>query len=246
MAKVKAYIHGGDYDCSELIRMVFVAVGVLAKGCYMWTGNQLDLMLSNGFKKRSLQRPQIGDVLWRSGHTELYLGDGLQGGARMSETGGITGRQGDQTGYEVASSAYNPDEWTYLLRYEGGKCFGGIPCAIAAALLAKHIIEHAAHGYSQPNRAGDGTVEAVTLTWYGNATETSCQWQYDRNVRVRTSPSTKGDILDSKWKEGDVAKADGIVVAEGITWITYIGPTTGLRLYSAITEKGVEYGQMVA
>ncbi len=246
MAKVKAYIHGGDYDCSELLRMVYVAVGVLPSGCYMWTGNQLDLMTSNGFKKRSLSRPQIGDVLWRSGHTEIYLGDGMQGGARMSETGGINGKQGDQTGYEVTSSAYKANEWTYLLRYEGGKCFGGIPCAIAAALLAKHIIEHAAHGYSQPNRSGDGTVEGVTIEWAGNATATSCRWQYDRTVRVRTSPSAKGEVMDSKWKDGDVAKADGIVVSDGITWITYIGPSTGLRLYAAVAQGGVEYGQMVA
>jgi hypothetical protein len=31
------------------------------------------------------------------------------------------------------------------------------------AQLAKHIADHSAHGYSQPNRNGDGTIETVTL-----------------------------------------------------------------------------------
>lgn len=246
MAKAKAYIHGGDYDCSELVRMCYVAVGVLPSGCYMWTGNQIELMAKHGFKKRSLSKPQIGDVLWRNGHTEFYLGDGMQGGARGSEHGTVTGTKGDQTGYEIAASAYKAGEWTYLLRYEGGKCFGGIPCAIAAALVAKHIIEHDAHGYSQPNRAGDGTVEGVTIEWFGNATEASFQWQFDRTVRVRTSPSTGGETLDAKWAKGEVVKADGIVVAGGCTWATYIGPSTGLRLYAAISQGSTTHGQMVA
>lgn len=116
----KVTIHGGDYDCSELVRMCYAAVGVLPKNSYMWTGNQEALLKAHGFTEVSLGSSRIvGDVLWRAGHTELYLGDGLQGGARISEHGTIDGSKGDQTGGEITYSKYNPNSWTKIFRYKG-------------------------------------------------------------------------------------------------------------------------------
>ena len=101
-------IHGGDYDCSELMRMCYAAVGVLPYDSYMWTGNEDDLLTSNGFIRIDPEDAQRGDILLRSGHTEMCLGD-LQGGARIDEVGGITGpSQGDQTGWEITSSEFQP------------------------------------------------------------------------------------------------------------------------------------------
>jgi hypothetical protein len=59
---------------------------------------------------------QRGDVLWRSGHTELYLGSGIEGGARRSETGGKDGRTGDQDGGEITRSTYIQTHWTSAYR----------------------------------------------------------------------------------------------------------------------------------
>lgn len=114
----KANIHGGDYDCSELVRACYAAVGVLPWDSYMWTGNQEQLLKSHGFIEVALSSSRLeGDVLWRSGHTELYLGDGKQGGARIAETGGINGAKGDQTGREITASAYKASDWTKVFRY---------------------------------------------------------------------------------------------------------------------------------
>ncbi len=250
MASATVYIHGADYDCSELVRMCYRAVGVLPYGSYMFTGNEVELLTSHGFAIRSLSSPQMGDVLWREGHTEMYLGDGMQGGARISEHGTTNGSKGDQTGREVARSAYRASEWSMLLRYEGDVTVEGIPAAIAAALVADHIIDHSAHGYSQPNRAGDGTIEAVTITWEGDVARSiacSFRWTFDRTVRVRTTPDAhrSDNVLSAKWRKGDVAHFDGIVVADGCTWGTYIGPTTRRRLYAAIVQ-GTAYGEVVA
>lgn len=112
-------IHGGDYDCSELVRTCYAAAGVLAWDyweSYMWTGNERALLLASGFVQVSLDSPQPGDVLWRAGHTELYLGGGMQGGARRSETHGTTGAKGDQDGWEIARSAYDGTEWESAYR----------------------------------------------------------------------------------------------------------------------------------
>ena len=239
MEKATVYIHGGDYDCSELVRMCYRAVGVLPYGSYCWTGNEIELLTENGFVVRSLNSPKMGDVLWRSGHTEIYLGDSKQGGARCSEHGTITGTQGDQTGREIMRSAYKASDWTTLLRYEGGKTIEGIPCAIAAALVADHIIDHNAHGYSQPNRAGDGTIEAVTITWDGDPayipTSSTFRFTFKQKTKVRTSPEVRSDnLMSATWAKGDTATFDGIAFGSGYVWGTYIGPTTGRRLFSAM------------
>ncbi len=247
MATAKVYIHGGDYDCSEAVRMCYRAVGVLPYGSYMWTGNEVALLTANGFKKRSLSSPQVGDVLFRDGHTELYLEGGMQGGARISETGGINGQKGDQTGKETTKSAYRASDWSALYRYEGGEDVEGIPCAIAAALVMEHIISHSAHGYSQPNRAGDGTVECVTITWGGEPVwyklDKHIRFTFGQHTRVRTSPSTadSSNIMRDAWEKGDTAEFDGVAFGSGYQWGTYIGPTTGRRLFAAMgtTELGV-------
>lgn len=244
MATTTVYVHGGDYDCSELVRMCYRAAGVLPYGSYMWTGNEVALLTAHGFAVRDLSSPRTGDVLWRDGHTEIYLGDGMQGGARISERGTVSGAKGDQTGSEVARSAYRASDWSMLLRYEGDATCGGIPAAVVAARVADHLIDHDAHGYSQPNRAGDGTVEAVTVEWDGGApSRVACsfEWTFDRTVRVRTTPDTtrSDNVLGAKWRKGDTAAFDGIVVASGCVWGTYVGPTTKRRLYAAIAQGSV-------
>lgn len=170
MAKItsKVYIHGADYDCSESIRMSYRAIDILPYGSYMWTGNERELLAEFGFIKVNMNHLQRGDVLWKPGHTEMYLGNGVQGGARIDESGGIHGyKKGDQTGREIVSSSFDLSYWQWkeAWRYFGSKTSNGIPAGEAAAQVMEHLINHSAHGYSQDNRAGDGTVEEITLVW---------------------------------------------------------------------------------
>ena len=85
----------GDLDCSEGIRRCYAAVGVLPFGywaSFMWTGNEHSMLTSHGFvqvRVQSAAAMKRGDVLWKDGHTEMYLGGGLQGGARINEKGTI-------------------------------------------------------------------------------------------------------------------------------------------------------------
>ena len=120
-------VHGGDYDCSEGIRMCIAAVGLIAwdyNESYMWTGNEPAILKGAGYVEVSPHDARVGDVLLRySGHTEMVLGgwggELLQGGFRISETGGIYGEQGDQTGWESTYSALDPDAWDVAFRYAG-------------------------------------------------------------------------------------------------------------------------------
>lgn len=120
----KAKVHGGDYDCSELVRSVWAAVGILPfkySESYMWTGNEESVLTSHGFAVVPVTAfMEPGDVLWREGHTEIYLGGGRCGGAKHGDSpSGTTGRQGDQDGTEVARGPYLPKRWAKAFRYSG-------------------------------------------------------------------------------------------------------------------------------
>lgn len=120
----KVRLHGGDYDCSEMVRTCCAAAGVLEWdywASYMWTGNQDSVLTSHGFKRYPFDYSSVrrGDVLWVKGHTGVALGGGLQADAHGDEYGGITGpNKGDQTGREVEVRALQR-YWTYTYRYEG-------------------------------------------------------------------------------------------------------------------------------
>jgi GH25 family lysozyme M1 (1,4-beta-N-acetylmuramidase) len=109
-------IHTGDFDCSSLIEECAEALGLLARDTWMWTGNECELLEMHGFYQVPLGQVERGDILWREGHTEMYLGNGLQGGARRSEYGTADGQTGDQDGYEICASAYRASDWTRAYR----------------------------------------------------------------------------------------------------------------------------------
>lgn len=116
----KVNVHGGDYDCSEAVRQCWAAVGVLPESSYMWTGNEKELLTAHGFQELDFVKAnlKVGDVLWKSGHTEIVVSDGLQGGFRGDENGGLGqgAKQGDQTGNE-ASVKPIADYWDKVFRY---------------------------------------------------------------------------------------------------------------------------------
>lgn len=112
----KVTIHGGDYDCSEMVRVcVNAALSGTYKGPieYMWTGSQDEEMRAVGYERVSLGSIVRGDVLMRSGHTAIYLGGGKIGEAHHGDyAGGLDGRKGDQDGTEVRIATYYASAWT--------------------------------------------------------------------------------------------------------------------------------------
>lgn len=116
----KAKLHGGDYDCSKAVIECYAALGVDVGGA-TYTGNMIECMVhrSGSFRFVAPKDADDGDVLLRSGHTEMLIrrdGKRYQAGFRGSEHGTITGTKGDQTGREAAVSIYDPERWTWCLR----------------------------------------------------------------------------------------------------------------------------------
>lgn len=117
----KVHVHGGDMDCSEAVRSCWAAVGVLPYDSYMWTGNEDELLTSHGFERLDFDKSslKVGDVLWKSGHTEMVVKPGYQGGFNGDENGGLGqgAKVGDQTGYESWVKPVR-DYWTRVYRYK--------------------------------------------------------------------------------------------------------------------------------
>ncbi len=84
----------------------------------VFTTHEMDAALTRiGFKAyeyKSEDDLQRGDILWRSDHTEVYIGDGKNVGAHSN----YDGKDGDSQGNEV-DIGNNGGNWSYYYRYEG-------------------------------------------------------------------------------------------------------------------------------
>lgn len=209
----QAVIHGGDYDCSEMAR---VCVNCALSGNYkkpieyMWTGNEDYELRNQGFTRMAFSTSKVkrGDVLLVSGHTGVALGNGLQADAHGDEYGGITGpRKGDQTAHEVEVRSLRTS-WTYIYRYADGS------------------------GQSD-DQSSDGP-EVFKVSQTIKFAKTSC---------VRTKPKTgSATIIRSngkavKYGAGDSVAIDGLLIADGYVWGTYIGGS-GSRRYVILGSAG--------
>lgn len=117
---------GPDYDCSSLVISAFEQAGVPVKtNGATYTGNMVNVFLSTGFTDvtssitlSSGAGLKYGDVLWKSGHTELVCGELEIVGASANENGEATGGQtGDQTGKEIRVRGYYNGPWEKVLRW---------------------------------------------------------------------------------------------------------------------------------
>lgn len=107
-----------DYDCSSFVISAYQQAGAPVKdNGASYTGDMVTAFDNTGFDVLDYSFPLVyGDVLWRDGHTEIYIGNGQTVGAKINENGEVVGGQtGDQTGKEICVSA-NSGNWTKILR----------------------------------------------------------------------------------------------------------------------------------
>ena len=119
---------GPDYDCSSLVYYAFSSAGFSLSPAWFNTATMGSALRNAGFTElsdvnfsssASLQR---GDILWKTGHTEIYIGDNQLVGAH-SDYG--YPQSGDQNGKEISVTNYyktgnNGTSWTKVYRYTAG------------------------------------------------------------------------------------------------------------------------------
>ena len=116
---------GPDYDCSSSTIQAYRVGGLQLKGA-TYTGDMKNAFVKEGFQAIRYSKnivPQKGDVFLNEvHHVVVYIGEGKVVTASSSETGGKTGRTGDQTGKEIyIRDFYTPKNysWEWVLRYVG-------------------------------------------------------------------------------------------------------------------------------
>lgn len=114
---------GGETDCSALVSWCLRRGMGLSLTDIPWfsTYSELAVLNRHGFRqiRAGTQEPRRNDVLWREGHTALYLGGGKLGQASRDENRGDGwegSKPGDQDGGETNIAPYLPKSWTLILR----------------------------------------------------------------------------------------------------------------------------------
>ena len=110
-----------DVDCSSFVYYALLNNGYTKEqiGSTPFTTHTMGSVLEkNGANiipyKFSVLQP--GDILWKIGHTEVYIGDGKTVGAHIAETKTVNGMPGDQTGNEVSIAPVSNHTWIYIYR----------------------------------------------------------------------------------------------------------------------------------
>lgn len=115
------YVNQGDKDCSSAVIEAYTAVGINCGGA-TYTGNMRSCMVKSGnfrwhpMKEGYTAKP--GDCYLKEGaHTAMCTSTvpDLLAEFSISETGGIDGKTGDQTGKESRERAYYNYPWDGIL-----------------------------------------------------------------------------------------------------------------------------------
>lgn len=122
----------GDRDCSSAIISAFEAAGISCGGA-TYTGNmRLSMTGTGNFRWHPMSDGYVaksGDVyLNESDHTAMCLSDvpDLLMEFSISETGGIDGVEGDQTGYESHTREYYNYPWDGILECVNNESADGV------------------------------------------------------------------------------------------------------------------------
>ena len=161
----------GDRDCSSAVCEAWelALAGTQYDGLitrYNWTGGMREMFVGSGlFSWQAVTADaQRGDIyLDEENHTAMALGGGKIGHFTGSETGGIDGAPGDQTGRESRIQDYYRGSWDGVLHYNGkadgtaapGESGSGAPSGDASELAARVIAGDFGNGDARRAALGD-------------------------------------------------------------------------------------------
>lgn len=105
-------------DCSSLMSKCLFEGGFFESNPWFTTRSMESYLLAVGFKKTDASVPWLaGDILWRSGHTEMVYQPTDGGGITM---GAHSSHYAPDDQVSINSSPTASSKWTYLYRYGSG------------------------------------------------------------------------------------------------------------------------------
>ncbi len=108
-----------DVDCSSFVAFALQDAGYTITPSSFSTRTAASVLTRLGFEELTFSSTSAllpGDILWRDGHMEIYVGSSLMVGAHTSTVNGYDYSEGgDQTGQEVSVTLVT-DNWTKVYR----------------------------------------------------------------------------------------------------------------------------------
>lgn len=226
---------GGDRDCSSAVISAYQAAGLQVGATY--TGNMRELFLATGlfeWKPMSFVA-QRGDIyLNEANHTAMCTSANpdLLGEFCIAETGGVYGREGDQTGREAYVHGYYDYPWDGILHFKGGAASGGNgPLPVTAAPRTAFRVK-TSNGWLKAGKTGDGTpIVGVAIDFGGHGWYQVCTQRHGWLERVRGY-----DLKDAE--DGYAGYQDSPVVAVRAYYET---PEPGKTGYFEAKYRAADY-----
>ena len=163
----------GDRDCSSAVCEAWelALAGTAFDGLitrYNWTGGMREMFVGSGlfsWKPMSFNAARGDIYLDEENHTAMCIrNDGtadLLGEFSISETGGIDGEPGDQTGRESWIHDYYSGHWDGILHYNGKADTGGASVPTGSGAPSGDVSELAARVIAGEFGNGDARVAAL-------------------------------------------------------------------------------------
>lgn len=212
------YVQQGDRDCSSAVIECWQVAGVPVEATY--TGNMKSGFLNTGvFEVKPMSfTAQVGDIyLNEASHTAMCVSvvPDLLAEFSISETGGIDGAVGDQTGVESSVHGYYNYPWDCILHYTGGEeSAPGTPSVSNESAndngyvpVVNMRVMTEAHGWldwtRDPDYAGWEDSPAVYLN-------VECEWPVDVQVHTEAggwldklrNPNNSDDLVNGTCGDG--------------------------------------------
>ncbi len=159
----------GDRDCSSAVCEAWelALAGTAYDGLitrYNWTGGKHEMFVGSAlfsWKPMSFNASRGDIYLDEENHTAMALGGGKIGHFTGSETGGIDGAPGDQTGRESRIQDYYRGGWDGVLHYNGKADVGGASTPTGSGAPSGDVSELAARVIAGDFGNGDARKAAL-------------------------------------------------------------------------------------
>lgn len=121
------------YDCSSFIWYALKNGGFGNIGSYPFTtASMRPILISSGFTQVNINGEwKAGDILWRSGHTEMVYTGGIASGVTM---GAHSDSYSLPKQVSINTSVTPASKWTQIYRYGNGATGGGLSIYVVAAM----------------------------------------------------------------------------------------------------------------
>ena len=234
-----------ECDCSSLIAVLCNCAG-LAVSKDMYTGNEVSALTAKGFTKLSYAESKLkrGDVIWRKGHTEIYVGTTTTYSAPAKTTGSTyTHKLVDLSHWNSSVDLKKVKAAKYHVILKVGPVNGGIDQKFLARAkeCEKLGIPYGCYYYSYAKTEAAAKAEAKKAIGWLKGRKLSYPVYFDSEEQ--STRATAGKCAKAFCTEIEKAGYWAGIYASESWWSSYLIKTVGDKYTKWVAKYGVDDGK---